>query len=380
MLEWKIPLYKVYWDETDIEAVTKIIKRGTYWAVGPEIEEFEREVASYVGVKYGVSFNSGTSALHAILIAYGIKEGDEVIVPSFTFIATANAPLFVGARPVFAEIEESTFGLDPNDVERKITEKTKAVMPIHYGGLPCQIKELKEVTEKHGLLLIEDAAESIGSSLGGRRVGSFGAAAMFSFCGNKVITTGEGGIVVTDSGEIYERLKLIRSHGRLEFEPYFLTTKTLDYIMLGYNWRISSITAALGLAQMKKLSKVIEMRRKNAEYLTTKLSEIDGVGVPSPPAGYFHVYQMYTIRVKGGRMVRDALKDHLAKKGIMSKVYFEPVHLTSFYKERFGYKGGELPVTERLSSEVLTLPLYPTMSVEEMDYIVEVVKEFFSRR
>jgi dTDP-4-amino-4,6-dideoxygalactose transaminase len=380
MPEWKIPLYKVYWDETDIEAVTKIIKRGTYWAVGPEIEEFEREVANYVGVKYGVSFNSGTSALHAILLAYGMKEGDEVIVPSFTFIATANAPLFIGARPVFADIEESTFGLDPNDVERKITEKTKAVMPIHYGGLPCRIKELKEVTEKHGLLLIEDAAESIGSSLGGRRVGSFGAAAMFSFCGNKVITTGEGGIVVTDSGEIYERLKLIRSHGRLEFEPFFLTTKTLDYIMLGYNWRISSITAALGLAQMKKLSKVIEMRRKSAEYLTTKLSEIDGVEVPSPPAGYFHVYQMYTIRVKGGRMVRDALKDHLAKKGIMSKVYFEPVHLTSFYKERFGYKGGELLVTERLSGEVLTLPLYPTMSVEEMDYIVEVVKEFFSRR
>jgi dTDP-4-amino-4,6-dideoxygalactose transaminase len=378
--EWRIPLYKVYWDENDVEAVTKIIKRGTYWTAGPEIEEFERVVANYVGVKYGVSFNSGTSALHAALLAYEIKQGDEVIVPSFTFIATANAPLFVGAKPVFADIEDSTFGLDPNDVERKITRRTKAIMPIHYGGLPCRIKELRKIAQEYNLLLIEDAAESLGASVNGRKVGSFGNAAMFSFCGNKVITTGEGGIIVTNSSEIYERLKLIRSHGRLESEPYFMSTKTLDYIMLGYNWRISSITAALGLAQMKKLDRIIEMRRKNAEYITSKLSKIDEVKVPQPPEGYFHVYQMYTIRVKGGRGVRDALKDHLAKKGIMSKVYFEPVHLTHFYREKFGFKGGELPITERLSSEVLTLPLYPTMTVEEMDYIIESIKEFFQNK
>jgi len=379
MPKWKIPLYKVYWDKSDVKAVTKVIKRGTYWAVGPEIEEFERVVANYVGVKYGVSFNSGTSALHAVLLAYGIRQGDEVIVPSFTFIATANAPLFVGAKPVFADMEDSTFGLDPNDVERKITKKTKAIMPIHYGGLPCRIEELKKIADEYDLLLIEDAAESIGASINGRKVGSFGNAAMFSFCGNKVITTGEGGIILTNSGEIYERLKLIRSHGRLESEPYFMTTKMLDYIMLGYNWRISSITAALGLAQMEKLEKVIEMRRKNAEYMTRKLSRIDGVEIPNPPNGYFHVYQMYTIKVKGGRRVRDSLKDHLAERGIMSKVYFEPVHLTHFYREKFGFKGGELPVTERLSSEVLTLPLYPTMTIEEMEYIIESIKEFFQK-
>jgi perosamine synthetase len=337
-------------------------------------------VANYVGVKYGVSFNSGTSALHAALLAYEIKQGDEVIVPSFTFIATANAPLFVGAKPVFADIEDSTFGLDPNDVERKITRRTKAIMPIHYGGLPCRIKELRKIAQGYNLLLIEDAAESIGASVDGWKVGSFGNAAMFSFCGNKVITTGEGGIIVTNSSEIYERLKLIRSHGRLESEPYFMSTKTLDYIMLGYNWRISSITAALGLAQMKKLDRIIEMRRKNAEYIMSKMSKIDEVKVPQPPEGYFHVYQMYTIRVKGGRGVRDALKDHLAKKGIMSKVYFEPVHLTHFYREKFGFKGGELPITERLSSEVLTLPLYPTMSIEEMEYIIESIKEFFQNK
>lgn len=380
MSSWKVPLYKVYYDGEDVDAVTKVIRRGTYWAIGPEIEEFEKMVASYVGTKYGISFNSGTSALHAILLAYNIKAGDEVIVPSFTFIATANAALFVGAKPVFADIEDKTYGLNPDDVKRKITQGTKAIVPIHYGGLPCRIETLREMAEDCKVLLIEDAAESIGASINGRKVGSFGDAAMLSFCGNKVITTGEGGMIITDSGEIYERLKLIRSHGRLESEPYFMTVKTLDYVTLGYNWRISSFTAALGLSQMKKLEKVVEMRRRNANYLTSKLSKISEIEVPNPPEGYFHVYQMYTIRVKGGRKVREALKDHLKNKGIMTKVYFEPVHQTCFYTEKFGYIGGELPITERLSGEVLTLPLYPTMTVEEMDYVVESVEDFFQKQ
>jgi perosamine synthetase len=373
----KIPLYKVYCDEEDVEAVTRVIKRGTYWAIGPEIEEFEKAVANYIDKKYCVSFNSGTSALHAILLACNIKSGDDVIVPSFTFIATANAALFVGAKPVFADVDDVTFGLDPHDVKSKITRKTKAIMPIHYGGLPCPIEELREIAEDNDLMLFEDAAESIGASVNGRKVGSFGDAAMFSFCGNKVITTGEGGTIVTDSGEIYERLKLIRSHGRLESEPYFMTAKTLDYVALGYNWRMSSFTAALGLSQMRKLDKVAEMRRRNAEYLTSKLSGIDEVEVPLSPKGYFHVYQMYTVRVKGGRKEREALKNHLKNKGIMTKVYFEPVHQTYFYRKRVGHKGCKLPVTERLSGEVLTLPLYPTMTIEDMDYVVESVKEFF---
>lgn len=375
---WKIPLYKIYCDDEDVEAVTKVIRRGTYWAMGPEIEEFEKSVAAYIGTKHCVSFNSGTSALHAALLACDIKTGDEVIVPSFTFIATVNAPLFVGAKPVFADIEDLTFGLDPKDARSKITRKTKAIIPIHCGGLPCQIEELRKVAEEFDLFLIEDAAESIGASIDGKKVGSFGDAAMFSFCGNKVITTGEGGVIVTDSGETYERLKLIRSHGRLETEPYFITVKSLDYVELGYNWRMSSLTAALGLSQLRKLGKVVDMRRRNAEYLTKRLSETGEVGVPYCPQGYAHVYQMYTIRVRTGRKARDALKNDLNNKGIMAKVYFEPVHQTCFYREKFGYDGIVLPVTERISNEVLTLPLYPTMTVEEMDYIVESIKAFFN--
>jgi len=267
---WKVPLYKIYWDDEDVKNVTETIKLGMFWAIGPNIKKFEEMVADYIGTKYALAFNSGTSALHAILFAYGIGEGDEVIVPSFTFIATANSVLFVGAKPVFADIEEKTCGLDPEDVKKRVSHKTKAIIPIHYGGLPCQVRELKEIAEDHGLLLMEDAAESIGASIYGRKVGSFGDTSMLSFCGNKVITTGEGGIVLTDSQEVDEKLKLLRSHGRLETENYFSSAKVMDYVTLGFNWRMSNITAALGVSQMKKLSEAIEMRRKNAGYLTLK--------------------------------------------------------------------------------------------------------------
>ncbi len=220
-MSWRIPLFKIYWDKKDIKSVTDVIKSGTHWAIGPKIEKFEKAVASYVGIKYALAFNSGTSALHALMLAYGFGQGDEIIVPSFSFIATANAPLFVGAKPVFAEIEEKTFGIDPLDIQKRITKKTKAIMPMHYGGSACQIKEIKKIADKHNLILIEDAAESLGTMIGNKKVGTFGDSAMFSFCGPKVITTGEGGVIVTNNKKLYEKMKTIRSHGSLETSNYF---------------------------------------------------------------------------------------------------------------------------------------------------------------
>jgi perosamine synthetase len=332
-------------------------------------------VADRVGKKFAVALNSGTSALHAILLAYGITKGDEVIVPSFTFIATANSVLFVGAKPVFADVETETYGLDPEDVKEKITSRTKAVMPIHYGGLPCRVKELGEIAEDHELLLIEDAAESLGAKVNEKPVGSFGDAAMFSFCGNKVITTGEGGMIVTDEQSVYEKLKLIRSHGRAETEDYFTSAKKMDYVTLGYNWRMSNIIAALGVSQIKKLDKAISLRRKNATYMSKHLSNIGKIKVPKPPMGYFHVYQMYTIEINEGKKGRDEIKKHLEDKGIMTKVYFFPVHLTQFYRKMYGFRGGELPVTEELSERVLTLPMYASMTTDEMNYVISSIKE-----
>lgn len=376
-MNWKIPLFKSYWEENDVDAVAAVIRRGTYWAAGPEIQQLENKIAEFIGVKYAISFNSGTSALHADLLAHNITSG-EVIVPSFTFIATANVVVLAGAKPVFAEIEDQTYGLDIEDVKGKITKRTKAIIPVHYGGIPCkEIQALKEIAEDYNLLLIEDAAESLGSKTNNKMVGAFGQSSMFSFCQNKIITAGEGGIIVTDEKDIYEKLKLIRSHGRLEKnQDYFSTTQDLDYIQVGYNYRISTISASLILSQFKKIKKIINLRREKAAYYTKKLSTIKNIKTPKEPKNQHYVYQMYTIQLDDNGK-REELQKQLAKAGIMTKVYFEPVHLKTYYKKNFNYKKGNLPKTEDIAKRVLTLPLYPTLTNNEMDYITNVIIDYF---
>lgn len=375
-MSWKIPLFKIYYDDEDIESVINVVKRGYSWANGREIREFEEEIASYIGVKYCTATSSGTSALQAVLLAHNIGPGDEVIVPSFTFVATVNSPLFVGARPVFADIEDKTFGLSPEDVEKKITSRTKAILCVHYGGCPCLVKELKEIAERYNLLLIEDAAETLGAKIGSEYVGTFGDSAVLSFCQNKIITTGEGGAVITDSKEVYEQVKLIRSHGRVETEDYFASGEHPNYVSLGYNFRMSTITAALGLSQIKKIDEIIKMRREKAVYLTENLSTIKGVTVITPPPDYFHVYQMYTVMINSG--VRDRFMQHLMSKGIMTKVYFDPVHLTPFYRDTLQYRE-DLPVTERVSRQVVSLPIYPALQENDIAYMMDEIKDFMVR-
>lgn len=375
-MTWKIPLFEIYWDKEDVESVAKAISAGMNWAVGPNIEHFEEALRDFIGSRYCATFNSGTSALHADLLSHGVERGKEVIVPSFTFIATANAPLFVGARPIFADIEEETLGLDPEDVVEKITSKTAALMPIHFGGSPCKIRELKEIADDHNILLIEDAAESLGAMIKDRKVGTFGDSAMFSFCQNKIITTGEGGAIVTDSEEVFARLKLIRSHGRLETANYFSTQETMDYIALGYNFRMSNLTAALGISQLKKIDKIIEMRRRKAELITSMIrGEVQEVEPLEPPDDYFHVYQMYTVKAKE----RDGLMKHLANNNIMTKIYFSPVHLTHFYRKVLGYDC-KLPVTEEIATRVMALPFYPGLSEEDIKSIIKAINAFYHPR
>ena len=376
MDEWKIPFYKIYTDDEDINLITKIVKRGNRWALGPEIEEFENELKNYVGTDYCVTLNSGTSALHSALLAYQIGSSDEVIIPSFTFIATANSVLFVNSKPIFAEIEDVNLGLDPKDVQSKITPSTKAIIPVDYAGLPCKILEIKKITEDNEIQIIEDAAESLGASINGKKVGSLTETAIFSFCGNKVLTTGEGGALVTNSKLIFEKAKLLRSHGRVEKTNYLENARTSDYVSLGYNWRMSSFTAAIGLTQLKKLDKVIKKRQENAKYLNSCFSKIREISLPIPPDGYEHVYQMYTIRLSNKEM-RDKLHEFLLNKKIFSKVYFNPIHTTDYYKEKFGEQKISLPTTEKICKQVLTLPLYPNMTLEEKDYLTSSVIEFF---
>lgn len=376
-MNWKIPLYKIYTDNDDQEAVSKVIKRGMSWAIGPEIEQFEMLLAKYLKRKFCVVFNSGTSALHASLLSLKIKTNDEVIVPSFTFIATPNSVLMVNAKPKFLDIEKTTLGLDPKLLESKINSKTKVIMPIHYAGLPCKIDEIQKITKTHKIALIEDAAESFGAKIKNKKVGTFGDLSILSFAGNKVLTTGEGGAVLTDSKSLYDKLKLIRSHGRKDVSNYFLSSDSPQYVSLGYNWRMSSISAALGISQLKKLDKLISLRQEKANYYHKKLRKISEIQLPNIPYDFTHVYQLYSI-ILSNYKIRDSLKSYLTKKGIMTKIFFSPVHETYFYKKIIKQKF-DLPVTSSVSRQILSLPLYPSMTKEEIHYVCESILQFFEK-
>ena len=370
----KIPLYKIFTDSEDNRAVNKVLQRGMDWAIGPEIAEFEKKLASYIGTKYCIAFNSGTSAGHAALLAININSG-EVIVPSFTFISTANWPLMVNAKPKFVDIEEENFGLNPERVKSEITKNTKAIIPIHYGGLPCKIIEINRIARNKKIPLIEDCAEALGTKIKGVSVGTFGQMSIFSFAPNKILTTGEGGAICTDSRKIFEKLQLIRSHGRLINENYFKTSQLPNYISIGYNWRMSSMTAALGLSQFDKLDRIIQLRRRHARFYVSKLKKINEIKLPDEPKDHLHVYQLFTIQLKNN-LIRHKLQKFLASKGIMTKVFFEPIHLSKFYKKS-GFGKKSLSNTEKISRTVLSLPIFPGLKSEEITHICDSIKEFF---
>ena len=375
-MKWKIPLYKIFTDRDDNKAVNKVLQRGMDWAIGHEIAEFEKKIANYIGTKYCVAFNSGTSAGHAALLAININSG-EVIVPSFTFISTANWPLMVNAKPKFVDIEEENFGLSPERVKVEITKNTKAIIPIHYGGLPCKIVEINRIARNKKITLIEDCAESFGAKIKGVSVGTFGQMSIFSFAPNKILTTGEGGAICTDSRKIFEKLQLIRSHGRRVNENYFKTSQLPNYISIGYNWRMSSMTAALGLSQFDKLDMIIQSRRRHARFYASKLKKIKEVTLPDEPKDHLHVYQLFTIQLKSNP-IRNKLQKFLASRGIMTKIFFEPVHLSNFYKKS-GFGKKSLPNTEKTSQTVLSLPIFPGLKREEIIYICDSIKEFFEK-
>lgn len=357
--EEPIPLFQIDWDETEIKNAVESITRGGYWANGPFIDQFEELLATYFDVEHAVVFNSGTSALVASLDAADVGPGDEVIVPSFTFIATANAVKAVGATPVFADIEPQHYGLDPDAVRDAICERTAAILPVHYAGHPCRIAELRKIATAHDLHLIEDAAEAQGARFAGQPVGTVGDAGVLSFCQNKIITTGEGGAVVTDDDEIANHLQLRRSHGRASGE-YFDSAETGEYVGMGYNFRMPDIAAALGVAQMERIEDIIERRRSIAADLTERIAEIEGVHPPVEAEDARHVYQLYTVAFDEV-IDRDAVIECLAERDIASKVYFEPVHLSRFYREEHGSEPGMLPTTEAMSERVLSLPMHANL-------------------
>ncbi len=368
-----IPLFEIAWDESDVSNAVESITRGSHWAKGPFVDRFESRLANYLDVEHAVTVNSGTTALVAALRAGGVGPDDEVIVPSFTFIATANAVRLVGATPVFADIETESYGLDPVSVEEQITGRTAAIVPAHLYGEPCRIGELREISRSHDLLLVEDAAEAFGATSGGEPVGTFGEMGVYSFCQNKIVVTGEGGAITTDDDEIASNLRLYRSHGRASTD-YFEETSSGEYRALGTNIRMSDLTAALGCAQMEKVDEILEARRDVADYMNRRLVDIEGVAAPLPREDTKPVYQLYTVEFDDP-VIRESVIESLENDGISSKIYWNtPVHATQYYRETVEDPSPDLRKTESVATKVLSLPMYPGLTISQADRIVNSVR------
>lgn len=347
----------------EIKAVTEVMKSGML-AQGPKVKEFEEKFAKYIGVKYAIATSNGTTALEVALRAHKIGPGDEVITTPFTFIASANAILYTGARPVFVDIDEKTFNLDPSKIEAAITKKTKAILPVHLYGNACNMTEIMKIAKKHKLAVIEDACQAHGAEWKAKKVGSFGTGA-FSLYPTKNMTVGEGGMVTTDSKEIYELANLLRAHG--SHIRYY-------HDILGYNYRMTDIEGAIGTEQLKKLPKFNAARAENAKFLNKNLSKIAGIIVPEPEKDAKHVYHQYTIRVTADFPIsRDELLVKLTEAGIGTAVFYPlPVNEQKVYQD-LGYKM-TTPVAEEISKQVLSLPVHPGLKKKDLDFIVKTVR------
>jgi perosamine synthetase len=355
-----IPIAKPMIGEEEKRAVLEVLSSGML-TQGLKVEEFETSFARYIGTKYAIATSSGTTALHTALLATGIKNEDEVITTPFSFIASANSILYCGAKPVFADIDPKTFNINPEEVKEKISRKTKAILAVHLYGQPCAMDALREICQDHGLLLIEDACQAHGAEYGRKKVGSFGDCAAFSFYPTKNMTTGEGGMITTDSREIAEKARMIRGHG---------SKIRYHHETLGYNYRMTDIAAAIGIEQLKKLDGMNEKRIKNANLLTEGLGKIDGLVPPHVSPRARHVFHQYTIRVSN----RDELSKKLIKKGVETGIYYPiPIHRQKLY-ERL-YDADELLEAEKASREVLSLPVHPAVSEENIRFIISSFKE-----
>jgi len=359
-----IPIAKPQIDEAEIRAVSDVLRSGMI-AQGQRVTDFEQAFAEYTGVDHAIAVNSGTAALHAGLLAHGIGPGDEVITSPFSFIATANTILYTGARPVFSDISPDTFNLEPEKVAGKITDKTKAIMPVHLYGHPADMKAYEEIAEDHDLALIEDACQAHGATFNGKKAGSFGTGA-FSFYPTKNMTTSEGGMITTDDKEIADRVRMVREHG---------SRQRYLHEMLGYNLRMTDICAAIGLVQLEKLDDYTASRQQNAQKLSEGLRDVEGVTCPAVREECSHVFHQYTIRTQD----RDDLATFLREKGIGTGIHYPiPIHLQPYYKE-LGYTDSH-PVAEELSDEVLSLPVHPQVTEENINFIVGSIKEWGGAR
>ncbi len=373
-----IPYGRQWIDEDDINAVIEVLK-GDYLTTGPKIREFEEKLAQYTGAKYAVAISNGTAALHAACFATGIKEGDEVITTPITFAASANCVLYMGAKPVFADIKPETYNIDPDEIRSKITERTKAIIPVHFTGQPCDMDEIQKIAQEYNLTIIEDGAHALGAEYNGRKIGSIGDMTTFSFHPVKNITTGEGGAITTNNDELYKKLVLFRTHGITRDKDILLKDKGPWYYEqqhLGYNYRITDIQAALGISQLDKLERFLAVRRDYVRKYNEAFSAVEEIETPYQLENTNSAWHLYIIKLKLERLNcgRRQLFEEFIERGIGVNVHYIPVYYHPYYRQ-LGYNKGLCPRAEELYESIITLPLFPRMEKEDVEYVISNVKE-----
>lgn len=348
--------------DQEIEEVVKVLKSG-FIAQGPKVAEFEKEFSEYVGTEYAVATSSGTTALHLALLSLGLGKNDEVITTPFSFAATANSILYTGAKPVFVDINPQTYNLDPYKIEEAITEKTKAIMPVHLYGQPAEMDLINQIAEENDLNIIEDAAQAHGALYKGKMAGSLGDIACFSFYPTKNMTTSEGGMITTNNSELADTARILRSHGE---------TERYNHTILGYNFRMTDIAAAIGLVQLKRLNKFNNSRIENAKYLTTHIKEIHGITPPFVADQVKHVFHQYTIRVENNN--RDKLRDYLTEKMIGTGIHYPKTIYRQKLYQNLGIKGNCIQA-DKAASEVLSIPVHPDLKANDLKEIIVALKD-----
>lgn len=370
-----IPYGRQHIDENDIRQVIRVLRSG--WITqGPKIAEFEKALCGYTGARYAVTVSSGTAALHIAALASGLKKGDEAITSPVTFVASANCILYAGARPVFADIDEDTVNIDPDEIARRINGRTKAIIPVHFAGQPCDLKSIRGIAKRRGITVIEDASHALGAEYRGSKIGSceYSEMTVFSFHPVKHITTGEGGAVLTNRKELYRKLLMLRNHGITKETGHKADAWYYEQQLLGFNYRITDFQCALGLSQLKRLDRFVEKRRKIAGYYNENLSGIEGLTLPYIDQDDGSSWHIYCVRLKNSA-IRRRIFDRLRKAGIGTQVHYIPVHLQPYYRKNLGCRKGDYPKAERYYSGALTLPIYPGLKPAELKRVIKTLKE-----
>ncbi|MFA5553286.1 MAG: DegT/DnrJ/EryC1/StrS family aminotransferase [Phycisphaerae bacterium] len=370
----EIPLSRPDITESEIQAVCEVLRTPNL-SLGPKLPEFEQNFARYIGCKYAIAVNSGTSGLFMCMLAAGIGPGDEVITPPFTFIATSNSILMAGATPVFADIDPNNLNIDPKQIEKKITNKTKAILPVEVFGNPANFDKICDVARKHNLIVIEDSCEALGSSLNGKNAGTFGLLSTFAFYPNKQMTTGEGGMILTDNEELADSCASLRNQGRSKMAEW------LSHDRLGYNFRLSDINCALGIVQLSRMDEMKAKRQQAAKWYKQLLADESRIIIPQEEPGCDVNWFVYVIRLAENYTLehRDKILVEMRNRGIQCKNYFPPVLSQPFMAKRFNFKKGDFPVTDSVCDRVISLPFYNNLSYEEISVVCRELKSVLDK-